>query len=62
MTACFAGFAVRIRMTGIPAEKKGRLDMVLYASGPGDNKTAAVRPVKAEIQEAGPAYLITSYS
>ncbi|EJD68563.1 hypothetical protein BB65665_05557 [Bacillus sp. 916] len=49
-------------MTGIPAEKKGRLDMELYASGPGDNKTAAVRPVKAEIQEAGPACLITSYS
>ncbi len=27
--------------------------MVLYASGPEDNKTAAVRPVKAEIREAG---------
>ena len=32
--------------------------MVLYASGPEDSKTAAVRPVKAEIQEAGPACLI----
>ena len=62
MPACFAGSAARNRMAEIPAEKKDRPDMGLYASEPEDNKTAAVKPVKAEIQEAGPACLITSYS